>query len=93
MEQVSRAIRERDLEAFVRGQREPWLLGEAFVWFQADLIGVLFSCEGISGVNHSAFAAREQLKVFQDRGVVIVVIDRDGPCRGRARSQSHSSAS
>jgi len=30
MEQVSRAIRERDLEAFVRGQREPWLLGEAF---------------------------------------------------------------
>ncbi|PYQ78613.1 MAG: hypothetical protein DMG02_06430 [Acidobacteria bacterium] len=28
-------------------------------------------------MNHSAFATREQLKVFQDRGVVIVVIDRD----------------
>ena len=41
MEQVRRAIHERDLEAFVRGlQREPWLLDEAFVWFQADLIGV-----------------------------------------------------
>jgi hypothetical protein len=39
--------------------------------------GVLFSCEGISGVNDSAFAAREQLKVFQDRGVVIVVVDRN----------------
>lgn len=38
--------------------------------------GVLFSCEGISGVDRSAFAAREQLKVFQDRGVVIVVVDR-----------------
>src|SRR6266487_5198623 len=37
--------------------------------------GVLFSREGISGVNQSAFAAREQLKVFQDRGVVIVVVD------------------
>ncbi|MGE3512125.1 MAG: hypothetical protein AB7N65_24950 [Vicinamibacterales bacterium] len=37
--------------------------------------GVLFSREGISGVGQSAFAAREQLKVFQDRGLVIVVID------------------
>jgi hypothetical protein len=41
MEQVRGAIHERDLEAFVRGlQREPWLLGDAFVWFQADLIGM-----------------------------------------------------
>jgi hypothetical protein len=39
--------------------------------------GVLFSREGISGVSDSAFAAREQLKVFQDRGVVIVVVDRN----------------
>jgi hypothetical protein len=39
--------------------------------------GVLFSREGISGVNDSAFAAREQLKVFQDRGIVIVVVDRN----------------
>ena len=54
MEQVSRAVSswsghstsvtppigESDLTAFVRlFQREPWLLGEAFVEFQADIIG------------------------------------------------------
>ncbi len=53
MGQITRAIHEHtghvanihhiaagDLTAFVRGlQREPWLLGEAFVWFQAELIG------------------------------------------------------
>jgi hypothetical protein len=40
MGQVQRAVHERDLTAFVRGlQREPWLLGEAFVWFQVALIG------------------------------------------------------
>ncbi|HVH57822.1 MAG TPA: ankyrin repeat domain-containing protein [Vicinamibacterales bacterium] len=38
--QVSRAIHDRDLTAFVRGlQREPWLLGEAWVGFQNELIG------------------------------------------------------
>lgn len=47
--------------------------------------GVLFSREGISGVDQAAFAAREQLKVFQDRGVVIVVVDHgdlDAVARG-----------
>jgi hypothetical protein len=40
MEQVSRAVLDGDLPAFVRElQREPWLLGDAWVWFQADLIG------------------------------------------------------
>jgi hypothetical protein len=40
MEQVSRAVLDGDLPAFVSGlQREPWLLGEAYVWFQAELIG------------------------------------------------------
>ena len=54
MEQVSRAVSswsghstsvtppigDSDLTAFVRlFQREPWLLGEAFVEFQADIIG------------------------------------------------------
>jgi hypothetical protein len=40
MAQVTRAIHDRDLTAFVRGlQREPWLLGEAYVEFQAGLIG------------------------------------------------------
>jgi hypothetical protein len=37
--------------------------------------GILFSKNGISGSGRSAFAEREQLKVFQDRGIVIVVID------------------
>src|SRR5262245_36479992 len=40
MEQAKRAILDDDLDAFVRGlQREPWLLGEAYVWFQVELIG------------------------------------------------------
>ena len=40
MNQVSRSVQERDLKSFVNGlQREPWLLGEDYVWFQADLIG------------------------------------------------------
>ena len=40
MEQVTRAIHDCDLTAFVsRLQREPSLLGEAFVAFQAGLIG------------------------------------------------------
>jgi len=40
MEQVSRAVLDGDLAAFVSGfQREPWLLGEAWVGFQAELIG------------------------------------------------------
>jgi hypothetical protein len=37
--------------------------------------GILFSREGISGAGKSTNAEREQLKVFQDRGIVIVVID------------------
>lgn len=37
--------------------------------------GVLFSRSGISGTGETAFAALEQLKVFQDRGVIIVVLD------------------
>jgi hypothetical protein len=40
MAQVKRAAH-GDLTAFVRGfEREPWLLGEAFVSFQADLMGI-----------------------------------------------------
>lgn len=37
--------------------------------------GILFSRNGITGAGNTAFAAREQLKVFQDRGIVIVVFD------------------
>jgi hypothetical protein len=38
--------------------------------------GILFSRLGISGQGSTSFAEREQLKVFQDRAVVIVVLDR-----------------
>jgi hypothetical protein len=37
--------------------------------------GVLVSKSGVSGAGRSADAEREQLKVFQDRGMVIVVLD------------------
>jgi hypothetical protein len=37
--QVTRAVADGDLTAFVGGlQREPWLFGEAYVWFQTGLI-------------------------------------------------------
>ena len=40
MEQVSRAILDGDLTAFVNGlQHEPWLLGDAWIGFQDGLIG------------------------------------------------------
>jgi hypothetical protein len=38
--------------------------------------GILFSKKGISGEGRTVDAEREQLKVFQDRGMVIVVIDQ-----------------
>jgi hypothetical protein len=37
--------------------------------------GILFSKKGISGHRTTSHAGRERLKVFQDRGIVIVVID------------------
>jgi hypothetical protein len=37
--------------------------------------GILFSREGISGAKSTTFAGRELLKVYQDRGIVIVVFD------------------
>lgn len=39
--------------------------------------GIIFSKKGISGEGRTVFAEREQLKVFQDRGLVIVVISED----------------
>lgn len=39
--------------------------------------GILFSKSGISGKGKTADAEREELKVFQDRGIVIVVVDQD----------------
>src|SRR5262249_21159996 len=41
MGRITSAIHDGDLTAFVSGlQREPWLLGEAYAWFQARLIEV-----------------------------------------------------
>lgn len=37
--------------------------------------GILFSRSGLTGSRRTTAATREQLKVFQDRGIVIVVID------------------
>jgi hypothetical protein len=37
--------------------------------------GILFSREGITGQARTTDARREQVKVFQDRGLVIVVVD------------------
>ncbi len=37
--------------------------------------GILFSMKGISGQGKSLHAAREQTKVYQHRGIVIVVVD------------------
>jgi len=37
--------------------------------------GILFSKKGISGKRAGRDATREQMKVFQDRGIIIVVID------------------
>jgi hypothetical protein len=37
--------------------------------------GIIFSRNGISGAGRTKYAEREQLKAFQDRGMVIVVVD------------------
>jgi hypothetical protein len=34
----------------------------------------MFSKEGLSGEGTGRFAHREQIKVFQDRGIIIVVV-------------------
>ena len=39
--------------------------------------GILFSRNGISGAGRAVDGAREQLKVFQEHGMVIVVVDLD----------------
>ncbi len=38
--------------------------------------GILFARNGISGKNTNDDATREQLKVYQDRGIIIVVVDQ-----------------
>jgi hypothetical protein len=48
--------------------------------------GILFSREGISGEGEARDADRERLKVYQDRGIVIVTIDNkdiEGLANGR----------
>jgi hypothetical protein len=38
--------------------------------------GVLFSTSGISGEGRGTYAEREQVKIYQDRGLVIVVVNK-----------------
>jgi hypothetical protein len=37
--------------------------------------GILFSSKGITGTGKTKDAEREQLKLFQDRGIVVVVLN------------------
>jgi hypothetical protein len=39
--------------------------------------GILFSTNGMSGSGKGTFAEREQMKVFQDRGLIIIVVDKN----------------
>ena len=48
MKQVTEAIHARDLTAFVGElRREPWLLGDDFVWFQDRVIGIATLNDGL----------------------------------------------
>jgi hypothetical protein len=38
--------------------------------------GIIFSSRGITGEGHNSNAEREQQKVFQDRGMVIIVVNK-----------------
>jgi len=49
--------------------------------------GVIFSKNGISGDAHTTDAVREQLKVFQDRGLIIVALD-EGDLEALAEGKS-----
>ncbi len=48
MKQVTEAVHERDQTAFAGElQREPWLLGDDFVWFQDRVIGIATLTDGL----------------------------------------------
>jgi hypothetical protein len=48
VKQVTEAVHERDLTAFVGElQREPWLLGDDLVWFQDRVIGIAALNDGL----------------------------------------------
>jgi hypothetical protein len=48
MKTVTQAVHERDLDAFVGElRREPWLLGDDFVWFQDRVIGIAAFNDGL----------------------------------------------
>jgi hypothetical protein len=38
--------------------------------------GILVSRKGVTGSRDTRHAAREQLKLFQDRGIVVIVVDQ-----------------
>jgi hypothetical protein len=56
MKQVTQAVHARDLTAFVDElRREPWLLGDDFVWFQDRLIGIAALNDGLEGFVSALF--------------------------------------
>ena len=63
MQQVSRALKDGDLAAFVNGlQREPWLLGDEYVDFQNGLLAT------------AAYVSSEKLDDRGERGVFIAAL-------------------
>ena len=39
--------------------------------------GILFSTTGVSGQGKCRYAEREIMKLYQDRGIIIAVVDKD----------------
>jgi hypothetical protein len=56
VKQVTEAVHERDLTAFVGElQREPWLLGDDLVWFQDRVIGIAALNDGLETFVRALF--------------------------------------
>ena len=76
MAQVMRAVHESDLTAFVAGlQREKWLLGDAHVEFQTELIATATLNAIFPGLGVGLTIARE---IIQRAGGSISIANREG---------------
>jgi len=59
MKLVTQAVHARDLSAFAGElQREPWLLGDEFVWFQERVIGIATLSDGLEEFVSALFDRR-----------------------------------
>ena len=52
--------------------------------------GIIFSANGLSGEGEAENADREILKIYQDRGMVIVVVNRDDSSKREAKGRRTS---